>query len=168
MQLRDGRLGIGFARHYAIEPDLETLCVAQEPLFVAMGVDGKNHKGVERRSWREAIAEGRLILFPQIGRPSFADEVLKLVRVLELEPPQLDVAEDVFAALALVQIVDAVSIVPESVAKLHWGRLHFIKIDHPSAFSPVSCMFLRRERPAVVDAFLSMLSTKATALPHNV
>jgi DNA-binding transcriptional LysR family regulator len=155
-RLRDGQLGVGFARYYSVEQDIQTIRVSEERLYIAERVDGVLPKAAA--SGVEKIGGRSLIVFPQLGRPSFADEVLRFLMTIQIQPSMTDSAEDVFAALAMVLVSDSLCIVPESVANLTWPGIKFSPIAHPAAVSPVSCIFLREGRPPVVDAFLSSLA----------
>jgi LysR family transcriptional regulator, benzoate and cis,cis-muconate-responsive activator of ben and cat genes len=155
-QIRDGRLGVGFARYYLNEFDLETLCVSQERLFAAArtGVLPKPANGAFTFAELEAKP---VVIFPQGGRPSFGDQVLEMLARAGVRPSHVEAAEDVFAALAMTMISDAICIIPEVVAKLHWPELESALIDEPTAVSEVSCVFLKQGRTAVVDAFLETI-----------
>ena len=155
-RLRDGQLGIGFARYYSVEQDIQTIRVGEERLYVAERLDaeltGAVADGIKKVGGRS------LIVFPQQGRPGFADEVLRFLMTVGVQPSAMDSAEDVFAALAMVLVSDSLCIVPESVAKLAWPGIQFSPIAHAAAVSPISCIFLREGRPPVVNAFLANLA----------
>ena len=154
-RLRDGQLGIGFARYYSVEQDIQTIRVGEERLYIAERID----LGLpEVADSIEKVGGRSLIVFPQQGRPGFADEVLRFLMTVDVQPSAMDSAEDVFAALAMVLVSDSLCIVPESVAKLAWPGVQFSPIAHPAAVSPISCIFLREGRPPVVNAFLASLA----------
>ncbi|HEV7436005.1 MAG TPA: LysR family transcriptional regulator [Pseudorhizobium sp.] len=156
-QLRDGRLGIGFARHYSPEPDIECMCVAEEKLFLAAKADNSGYEG-EANPVSLQMIEGRsLVVFPHRDRPSFADQVLGILADERLQPKGIETAEDVFAALAMTMTSDSLCVVPESVARLNWPELQFLPIVDIDASSPVNCIFLRKDRSSVVEAFLATL-----------
>jgi DNA-binding transcriptional LysR family regulator len=154
-RLRDGQLGIGFARYYSVEQDIQTIRVGEERLYIAerfdLGLPGAADS-------IEKVGGRSLIVFPQQGRPGFADEVLRFLMMVGVQPSVMDSAEDVFAALAMVLMSDSLCIVPESVAKLAWPGVQFSPIAHAAAVSPISCIFLREGRPPVVNAFLASLA----------
>jgi DNA-binding transcriptional LysR family regulator len=158
--IRDGQLGIGISRYYSVGQDLQTMKIGEERLYVAERIDAIRStcstEIVERVSGRT------LIIFPQSGRPGFADEVLRFLMSVDVQPSVTDSAEDVFAALAMVLVSDALSIVPHSVAQLAWPGILFSPIPHAEAVSAISCLFLREGRPPVVDAFLSSLVSTDT------
>jgi DNA-binding transcriptional LysR family regulator len=160
-RLRDGELDIGFARYYSVEQDIQTIRVSEERLYIAerldVGLPTPVANGVEK------IVGRSLIVFPQYGRPSFADEVLRFLMTINIQPLMTESAEDVFAALAMVIVNDSLCIVPESVAKLVWPGIQFSPIAHAAAVSSVSCIFLREGRPSVVDAFLASLTVADSA-----
>jgi len=155
-RLRDGQLGIGFARYYSVDHDLQTMRIGEERLYLAERLDAAQPPspidGLEKIHGRS------LTVFPQLGRPGFADEVLRFLMTVNVQPAMTDPAEDVFAALAMVLVSDSLSIVPESVARLAWPGICFSPIEHPAAVSAISCVFLRDGRPPVVDAFLASLA----------
>jgi LysR family transcriptional regulator, benzoate and cis,cis-muconate-responsive activator of ben and cat genes len=160
-RLRDGQIGIGFARYYSVERDIQAIRVGEERLYIAERIDGGQPETVA--TGIEKIDGRSFIVFPQLGRPSFADEVLRFLMTVDVQPSMTDSAEDVFAALAMVLVSDSLCIVPESVAKLAWPEIKFSPITHPAAVSPISCIFLRAGRSAVVDAFLSSLAAGDSA-----
>ncbi|MBO9378819.1 LysR family transcriptional regulator [Sphingomonas histidinilytica] len=155
-QLRDGRMGVGFARHYLNDPDLETICVSTERLYAAarIGCLPDTSPGSFKLATLEDVP---VIVFPQGGRPSFADHILDMLARANVCPANVDTAEDVFAAIAMTMISDSVCIIPESVAELKWPELECVPLDDPSAVSPVNCIFLKRGRAPVVDAFLEII-----------
>ncbi len=157
--LRDRRLGVGFARYYALEPDMESICVTQERLYIAR--DATSPRARATPVSFSDLRDDRLIVFPQIGRPSFADEILRLLNAADTYPRLVEYAEDVSAALALAAISGGACIVPESVAILRWPGLVFSPIANVEAVSPVNCVFLRHDREPAVDAFAKLLATLA-------
>jgi DNA-binding transcriptional LysR family regulator len=160
-RLRDGQLGIGFARYYSVEQDIQTIRVGEERLYIAERVDlGLPEAAADNI---EKVGGRPLIVFPQQGRPGFADEVLRFLMAVGVQPSGMDSAEDVFAALAMVLVSDSLCIVPESVAKLAWPGVKFSPIAHAAAVSPISCIFLREGRPPVVNAFLASLAGSDSA-----
>lgn len=155
-QLRDGRLGIGFARHYRLQPDVESLCLGQEHLYIASpGVLSSKQNG--KTLTLKSLDRMPLIVFPQSGRPSFADQVLEMLSRNEIVPSAIETAEDVFVALAMTMTSQAYCVVPESVAALNWPELVFAPIAEVGAISPINCIVLKHNRPPVVDAFLATL-----------
>jgi DNA-binding transcriptional LysR family regulator len=154
-RLRDGQLGIGFARYYSVEQDIQTIRVGEERLYIAERLDLELPEAADSI---EKVRGRSLIVFPQQGRPGFADEVLRFLMAVDVQPSAMDSAEDVFAALAMVLVSDSLCIVPESVAKLAWPGLKFSPIAHAAAVSSISCIFLREGRPPVVNAFLASLA----------
>ncbi len=149
-RLRDGTMSVGFARYFPAEPDLETVCVARERLYIAREPSSSRRK----RAALADLHDGRVVVFPRVGRPSFADEIMRLLSQASVTPRIIDEAEDALAALALVAINKGACIVPESVALLRWPGLEFAQISDVSAVSPVHCIFLRNDRQPVTDAFL--------------
>ncbi|GIQ78266.1 LysR family transcriptional regulator [Bradyrhizobium sp. RD5-C2] len=155
-QIRDGRLGVGFARHYSTESDLDTLCVCVDRLFAMARIGVLPKPSTD--SFTLAELEGKpIVIFPQGGRPSFGDKVLELLSRAGVRPSNVEAAEDVFAAIAMTMISNAICVIPEAVAELHWPELESALIDDPTAVSPVSCVFLKEGRTAVVDAFLDTI-----------
>jgi LysR family transcriptional regulator, benzoate and cis,cis-muconate-responsive activator of ben and cat genes len=154
-RLRDGQFGIGFARYYSVEQDIQTIRIGEERLYIAERLDLELPEAADSI---EKVGGRSLIVFPQQGRPGFADEVLRFLMAVDVQPSAMDSAEDVFAALAMVLVSDSLCIVPESVAKLAWPGLKFSSIAHAAAVSSISCIFLREGRPPVVNAFLASLA----------
>ena len=103
----------------------------------------------------EKIAGRSLIVFPRLAA-GFADEVLRFLMMINVQPSMTNSAEDVFAALAMVLMSDSLCIVPNSVTKLASPGVQFSPIAHPAAVSSVSCIFLREGRPLSSMRFLQV------------
>lgn len=74
-QLRDGRLGVGFARHYLLQADLDTICVSHERLFVTSRVG--HPLNPEGKPFSLSRLDGQApVVFPRGSRPTFADQIL--------------------------------------------------------------------------------------------
>ena len=101
-RLRDGQLGIGFARYYSVDQDIQTIRIGEERLYVAERIDVGLPTTVA--DCVKKIAGRSLIVFPQLGRPGFADEVLRFLMMMNVQPSMTNSAEDVFAALAMVLV----------------------------------------------------------------
>lgn len=153
--LRAHRLDVGFARYYPIEADMEIETVGTERLkaaFPAMSADDKNGD-IDPGE----VATKPLVLFPQGGRPNFADEVLHFLGNAGVTPHVIQVTDDVTSAMGLVASGIAVSIVPESVAALNWPHIRFRHISGPDTIIPINIMYSKETlRPATV-AFLDVV-----------
>lgn len=157
IQLRDRRIGIGFARYYRAEADLELRRVGEEAIYLATREDHPA-LGAETLTNLDVLSGARLILFPRGDRPSFADFVIDLLARSGVKVETSEGVEDVFAALALTSISDAVCFVPASVALLSWPQVRFSLVDTAEAVVPVHCLYLRHGRARVVDAFLQTMA----------
>jgi DNA-binding transcriptional LysR family regulator len=82
-RLRDGQLGIGFARYYSVERDIQTIRIVEERLYIAERLDEGVPTAVAGSV--EKIGGRSLIIFPQLGRPGFADEVLRFLMTVDVD-----------------------------------------------------------------------------------
>jgi LysR family transcriptional regulator, benzoate and cis,cis-muconate-responsive activator of ben and cat genes len=153
--IRDGRIHIGFSRLYGEVPDLRTLDLAEEPLFLAVPA---GHPLGRRRRLRVRDLSGQpLVLFPR-ERPSFADEVVRLCAGADISPRVHTEAEDAVTALAHVAIGAAVAVVPESATGIALPGVTFVPlVDAPTQY--LSCIYRPSDVPPVLDRLLAFLDT---------
>ena len=160
--LREGRIHVGFGRFYAPEPEFTEIRVTNERIYLATAEPALTKR--RKPMALEALAKYPMLLFPQSGRPSFADEVMAAFKGAGVEPRVAHVAEDVTSALALTAMGRGSCLVPESVATLSWPDVHFIRLSDPVPDCPVQCIYRTDDPAPILQAFLEVLETNADDL----
>lgn len=153
--LRDGRIHIGFARFYPVEPDITVEKVADERLFAAIPQDLALASGSEVTM--ADVATLPLVLFPSGDRPSFADAVLAAFAEMAITPPVHSTAVDTTAGLALTASGKRCSIVPESVATLRFPTLRFLPIADCPIRAQIACAYSSERKAPILEHFLNCL-----------
>jgi len=152
--LRNGHLHIGFARYFPDEPDLALRQVGLEPPALAVSVSAPSLRAPVRV---QDLADRPVIIFPTIGRPSFADEVMGIFKKAEVRLNVAHTADDLSSALALTAAGLGVCLVPASVASLSWPGVQFNSIANAEPIIPVQCAYLKGNESPILAAFLNAL-----------
>lgn len=154
----DGRIHVGFGRHFPNTKGVVIETLLQERIVVAFAASSSlaRFSGVIPK---RLVAEP-MIVFPRTGRPSFADEVIRLVREQGLEPDIVDEAADLSSAMALVAAGHGVCPVPDSVTQLAWPEVSFLPIRNVSALSPVNFIYSSDNDSPLLQAFIESLRKK--------
>jgi len=158
--LKDGRIHIGFGRYFPHTQDLEIETVASEALVIAMA---KNNPLAERASISvNEFNHLPLITFPRVGRPSFADEVLRCFRDQGVKPNLEHEAEDLTSALAMTSTDLGLCVVPQTVEQLAWPNLTFCSFAEKLIDSPINCIFQRGSRSPILISFINSIREQST------
>lgn len=133
--LRDGRIDVGFGRIRFDDPDVRRIVLREEPLVVALPA---SHP-LARESGPialAALAREPMILYPSSPRPSYADQVLRLLRDHGIDPNIAQEARELQIAVGLVAAEEGICIVPESVRKARVDDVCYRQLAEP-ATSPI-------------------------------
>jgi len=149
--LRDRRIHVGFGRYYPHAAGIEIETVVQESIVLATS---DSHVTGAKTIRPKQLKGEPMIVFPQTGRPSFADEVIRLLREEGIEPEVVYEAADLSSAVAMTAAGQGVCPVPESVTRLAWPNLCYLRISSISAQSPVSCVYLSNNDSPLLKSFI--------------
>ena len=83
------------------------------------------------------LAAEALVVYPNVPRPSYADQVLTLYRERGLKPPVVHEVREVQTALGLVAVEAGVCLVPASVKRLRRDNVAYRQLDEEKAVSPI-------------------------------
>jgi DNA-binding transcriptional LysR family regulator len=152
--IRDGRMHLGFSRQYPREPDLGVRHIIVEPLFAAIPDD---HPLLSRGEVRLADLHAEaIVLFPSAPRPSFADQVTRLLAGTSTPSRIAAEASDVVTALTYVSVARLFAVVPKSATNVALPGVAYVPItDAPP--ETLSCIYRAAETPTLVRAFLDFL-----------
>ena len=146
--LKTGRIHIGFGRYYPDEPGIVVEQIISEGLSVAVPVDFEDDPPPDNRL--SLFEKTPLVLFPERGRPNFADEMIAILKREGVEPRVNAVAEDVRSALTLTALGMGATIVPGTVVDFSWSGVRFIPLETLSTECPVHCVYRRSDASPLV------------------
>lgn len=155
--IKDGRIHIGFGRYYPNDAQVTVETVAREKVVLAVAAGHPLTRG-STVTLKELLGNP-MIVFPREGRPSFADEVVRILRRTGSEPQIGHEAVDLSSALALTAAGLGICPVPESVTHLQWPNVHFVTVKGLLATSPVNCIHGAGSDSPILRKFLDTLHT---------
>lgn len=133
--LRDGRIDAGLGRIRIADPGIRREILQEEPLVAALPA---HHPLAERGSLDLAdIAGMTLIIYPRSPRPSYADQILDLMRDHGLNAARTTEVREIQTALGLVAAEAGIAIVPYSMRQVRPGDVAYVPLAHTEAISPV-------------------------------
>ncbi len=152
--LKNGRIDIGFGRIRTSDLSVERQVLREERLVVA--IPPAFALAAEDTPLTPAQLKGqKLVVYPSEPRPSFADQVLSLLRDHGVRPPEVQEVRELQTALGLVAAETGVCLIPAS-ARLLRADLKYRLIDDEHATSPI-IMSYRRNEDEVLIALLKQL-----------
>jgi DNA-binding transcriptional LysR family regulator len=151
--LRERRLSLGFNRAFRDVPDMIVETVLQERMAVAIQFD---HPLANRTAVTVGdLIDQPLVLYPNIGRPSFADTVVGLCRQSGFTPNVAMEVEDVVTSIALVSSGFGLCVVPESASSLGLPGVVYRPLHAPGAFIELNCIYRRDDSSPMLQALLA-------------
>lgn len=156
--VQNGRIHVGFGRYFPSASDIEQRVVAEERLVLAVprGHRLEDYDSVEP----EDLSGETLLLFPNAGRPSFADEVLRVLAIQQFKVEEAVETADLSSAMALTASGMGVCPVPDSVCELNWPNIRFLPLPSVTALAAVSCVFAERNQSPILLRFLKTLDAR--------
>jgi DNA-binding transcriptional LysR family regulator len=154
--LRDRRIAVGFGRLRFQDAGLEQRVLRHEPLVAAIACDSALSQDGGPVSLAALMGE-TLIVYPRKPRPSYADQVLALLRARDLLPAAVVEAGDLQTALGLVASGAGACLVPEPASGSR-RDLAYRPIAEPDATSPVIVSTRAGERSEATDALFALLA----------
>ena len=116
--LKEGRVDIGFGRIMLDDDEaIEQIVLRRDPLVLAVPADHELARR-KRRIPLSAIAGEALIIYPRAPRPSYADQVLSILRDKAIEPRRIREVMEMQTAVGLVAAGSGLCLVPSSVRQL--------------------------------------------------
>lgn len=135
MALKDHRIDVGFGRIRFDDSAVSRTVLRHERLVAAFPAAhplAQKHGAV---SFRE-LANEAFILYPRLPRPSYADQVMSLLRDYSIEPVIAHEARELQIAIGLVAAEEGIAIVPESVRRSRTEDVVYRDLVEP-ATSPI-------------------------------
>jgi DNA-binding transcriptional LysR family regulator len=133
--LKEGRIDFGFGRVRFDDPAIEREVLREEELVAALPIGHRLLSG-DRPIDLADLSDEAVIIYPREPRPSYADQVLSLLRDQGVTPEIVHEVRELQTALGLVAAEDGVCIVPASVHLLARPDIVFRKLAQ-RAVSPI-------------------------------
>lgn len=164
--LRERRLTVGFNRIVPVEPDIAVEPILKENLVVAFD---RHHEFARLREVRlKDIVHQPLIIYPSAPRPSFADDVVALIRNEGVQPRIVQEVVDVVTAISLVASGFGICIAPESAGNLRIPGVHFRQLKaSPPVFTELSCLYRKDDPSPILAAFMKIVRDMPALLPER-
>lgn len=142
--LKAGRIDAGLGRVRIDDPAIRREILYEEPLIAALFADDPLAVKGEKVSLA-ALAEGTLIIYPSQPRPSYADQVLSLLRDNGCSPGKIVEVREVQTALGLVASQSGRAIVPTSMRHIQREDIRYMSISE----GPTSPIILSQRKADV-------------------
>ena len=164
--LRERRLTVGFNRIVPVEPDIVVEPILKENLVVAFD---RHHEFARLREVRlKDVVHQPLIIYPSAPRPSFADDVVALIRNEGVQPRIVQEVVDVLTAISLVAAGFGVCVAPESAANLRLPGVGFRQLKaSPPVFTELSCLYRKDDPSPILAAFMKIVRDAPRLLPER-
>ncbi|MFG6441986.1 LysR family transcriptional regulator [Roseateles sp. LKC17W] len=134
--LKTGRIDVGFGRVRLDDPSIKREILREERLVVAIPGEHELARDEGPLTLHE-VAPHPLLVYPRTPRPSYADQVLSLLRDLALEPASVLEVQEMQTALGLVASGMGLCVVPASVHRLRPDEVVYRPLAEPQAVSPI-------------------------------
>jgi len=154
--LREKRLTIGFNRIIPETSDMKIEQVLVERILVAIN---RSHELSHLNEIPIAeIANQPLIIYPNLSRPNFADDIISLCLTEGFQPNIVQEVEDVVTAVALVSSGFGLAMVPESGANLKLPDVVYLPLKKtPTPSIDLSCIYRKDDQSPILHAFLEII-----------
>ncbi len=133
--LKDGRIDAGLGRIRIDDPAVRREVLQEEPLVAAIGA-GDALASADSVSLADLMTR-KLIVYPSQPRPSYADQVLTILRDHGLHPDEVEEVREVQVALGLVASEAGIAIVPASMRRVHRDDIRYVPLRDEGATSPI-------------------------------
>ncbi len=140
LALKEGRIDIGFGRIRFDDPDIRRIVLRNERLVAALPV--AHPLAMKETLSLQDFSAQPLIVYPREPRPSYADQVISILRDQAVEPRVAHEARELQTAIGLVAAEEGLAIVPESVRRARTGDVVYRDLEE----APTSPIILSHRR----------------------
>ena len=154
--LKDGRIDVGFGRIQFNDPAIQRTLMRNEKLCAALPA---KHALASRHGplHLDELAGHPMVVYPNAPRPSYADQVLALLRERGLKPPAVHEVRELQTALGLVAAEVGVCLVPAQVERFRRENVVYRPLDEPKAVSPVIMSTRKGDRSPEIALVLRLI-----------
>ncbi|MBO9828898.1 LysR family transcriptional regulator [Xanthomonas sp. A2111] len=161
--LKTGRIDLGVGRIRHDDDAVERLVLREERLVVALPMDHPLAAS-DAPLAPDALTAQRLIVYPSQPRPSFADQVLSLLRDRGIRPLAVQEVRELQTALGLVAAEMGLCVIPASVRVLR-RDLHYRLLDDERATSPIILSHRRNDSSDLLPLIQRLIREMYTETP---
>ena len=154
--LKDGSIDVGFGRLHVEDATIQREVLIEEPLVVALPIGHSLLDRAEPLSLAALISEP-LIVYPVTPRPSYADQVLSILRQRGLKPALTREVRELQTALGLVAAGVGLSIVPDAVQRFRRDEIVYRVLQDQTATSPIIMCSRASDQSPEVAEFLKLV-----------
>jgi DNA-binding transcriptional LysR family regulator len=134
--LKSGRIDVGFGRVRLDDPAIRREVLREERLVVAIPVE--HALAILGMPLAMAALENQdLLVYPRRPRPSYADQVLALLRDHGIQPATVHEVQEIQTALGLVAAGMGLCVVPSGVSRLRPDEVVYRPLSDAQAASPI-------------------------------
>jgi DNA-binding transcriptional LysR family regulator len=137
--LKDGRIDAGLGRIRIDDPAIKRHVLQEEPLIAAIGSADPLARA-DSIALSDLLAR-KLLVYPSQPRPSYADQVLRILRDHGLVHDDVEEVRDVQVALGLVASEAGLALVPSSMRHVQRDDITYVRIRDEGAISPIILSF---------------------------
>ena len=154
--LKEGRIDVGFGRIPFDDPAVDRTLLRNEKMIVALP---SNHPllGSHESLTLEDLSGQPIVVYPKAPRPSFADQVLALIRRAGIRPAAIYEVREIQTALGLVAAETGICIVPASVERLRRDNVVYRALDEPDAVTPIIMSTRKGDPSAEIKLVLKLI-----------
>jgi DNA-binding transcriptional LysR family regulator len=134
--LKEGRIDLGFGRVRFADNEVERFVVREERLVLALPKTHRHASSREEVSLKVMQGE-TVIIYPSKPRPSYADEILGLLRKHGVIPQFVEEVREIQTALGLVAAGMGVSLVPAASQRQRPDDVVYRLVAEKDATSPI-------------------------------
>lgn len=165
--LKDGRIDAGIGRLHFHDEAIGRLVLENEPLAVALPSDHPFAQRVDSISLHDLAGE-TIILYPREPRPSYADQILDLLRRHGVQRAALREVRELQTALGLVAAYSGVSIVPRAVQRLHRDDIVYRPVAEADAVSPIILSWRAADESHAITLLCNICSRLSDVRPDDI
>lgn len=134
--LKEGRIDLGFGRLIHGDPNISSTVLREERLVAALAPGTALAEEAGKPLPLAALSGQKMIVYPKEPRPSYADQILKLLQDDDVYPSEVLEVREIQTALGLVAADSGICIIPASARQMR-SDVMYRPIEGPRAVSPV-------------------------------
>ena len=154
--LKQHRIDVGFGRILLDDPAINRVVLRYERLSVALP-PGHRAIGSPEPFLLSDIAGEPLLIYPKAPRPSYADQVLALLRERGSKPASVYEVRELQTALGLVAAGSGICVVPAGVEQLRRDNVVYRRIGDPAAVSPIIMSTRKDDQSPEISLLLKLV-----------
>jgi LysR family transcriptional regulator, benzoate and cis,cis-muconate-responsive activator of ben and cat genes len=154
--LKEGQIDIGFGRLHVDDPAIEREVLVEEPLVAALPIGHPllDNPGPLRL---DELVLHPLIVYPSKPRPSYADQVLSMLRERRLKASSVREVRELQTALGLVAADVGISLVPAAVQRLRRDDVIYRPLQDGTVTSPIILCSRKHDHSRQLAALLKLV-----------